>query len=108
MPKNKGAGGKNRRKGKDTTANREIVYKIFGQEYGQITKSLGNGFMEIVCFTADGNVVTRAHIRGKMRKRVWMAVLENICICIQIHIFSNVLRSKIFYAQHRKASLKYM
>ena len=31
-------------------------------------------------------------------------VMKNICKCMHLHIFSNVLRSKISYAQHRKAS----
>ena len=31
-------------------------------------------------------------------------VLKNICKCMHLHIFSNVLQSKIFYAAHRKAS----
>lgn len=72
MPKNKGAGGKKRRKGK-SDAPQEMVYKLIGQEYAQITKSLGNGFMEVMCFTSEGNISRRAHIRGNMRKRAWMA-----------------------------------
>ena len=80
MPKNKGAGGKNRRKGKGTIANRELVYKIAGQEYGQVTKSLGNGYMEVLCFTPNGNIPKRAHIRGKMRKRAWMAVGDIVLV----------------------------
>ena len=80
MPKNKGAGGKNRRKGKGTITNRELVYKIVGQEYGQVTKSLGNGYMEVLCFTSDGNIPKRAHIRGKMRKRAWMAVGDIVLV----------------------------
>ena len=31
-------------------------------------------------------------------------VLKNICKCMHLHIFSNVLLRKIFYAEHRKAS----
>lgn len=38
-------------------------------EYAQVTRMLGNGRLEALCF--DGK--TRlAHIRGKMRKRVWV------------------------------------
>lgn len=38
-------------------------------EYAQVTRMLGNGRIEAICF--DGK--TRlAHIRGKMRKRVWV------------------------------------
>ena len=48
---------------------RELVFKEDGQEYAQATKMLGNGRLEAICF--DG--VTRlCHIRGKLRKRVWI------------------------------------
>mmetsp|Transcript_21211 Transcript_21211/g.71316 ORF Transcript_21211/g.71316 Transcript_21211/m.71316 type:complete len:176 (-) Transcript_21211:1222-1749(-) len=70
MPKNKGKGGKNRRRGKnDNDSKRELVYKEDGQEYAQVTKMLGNGRLEAYCF--DG-VNRLCHIRGKLRKRVWI------------------------------------
>ncbi|CEP02373.1 Eukaryotic translation initiation factor 4C [Plasmodiophora brassicae] len=70
MPKNKGKGGKNRRRGKNEgDEKRELTVKEDGQEYAQVVKMLGNGRLEAVCF--DGK--TRlCHIRGKMRKRVWI------------------------------------
>merc|ERR1712192_381693 len=71
MPKNKGKGGKNRRRGKNEMEGqkRELVFKEDGQEYAQAIKMLGNGRLEAICF--DG--VTRlCHIRGKLRKRVWI------------------------------------
>src|SRR5277367_2958187 len=81
MPKNKGAGGKNRRKGKGTSdIPIELIYKGPDQMYGQVTKSLGNGFLEIMCFSDKGNVIKRAHIRGKMRRRVWMVVGDIILV----------------------------
>jgi translation initiation factor 1A len=70
MPKNKGKGGKNRRRGKnDNDSKRELTYKEDGQEYAQVTKMLGNGRLEAYCF--DG-VSRLCHIRGKLRKRVWI------------------------------------
>ncbi|KAJ1655611.1 Translation initiation factor 1A [Dispira simplex] len=71
MPKNKGKGGKNRRRGKNENEGekRELVFKEEGQEYAQVTKMLGNGYLEAQCF--DG-VKRLAHIRGKMRKKVWI------------------------------------
>lgn len=84
MPKNKGLGGKKRRKGKGATnfEKRELITKGVGQEYAQIVKSLGTDFMEVICFTNSGNSTKRGHIRGTMRKRVWLAsgdiVLVNI------------------------------
>ncbi|XP_032666280.1 uncharacterized protein LOC116841909 [Odontomachus brunneus] len=71
MPKNKGKGGKNRRRGKNEneTEKRELVFKEDGQEYAQVTKMLGNGRLEAMCF--DG-VKRLCHIRGKLRKKVWI------------------------------------
>jgi len=84
MPKNKGAGGKKRRKSKGgLVKTKELVYKSDGQEYGQITRSLGNGYMEVMCFDTNCNVIRRAHICGKMRKRVWMAVGDIVLVNIR-------------------------
>ncbi|KAG0168056.1 Translation initiation factor 1A [Apophysomyces sp. BC1034] len=71
MPKNKGKGGKNRRRGKNENegSKRELIFKEEGQEYAQVTKMLGNGRVEAQCF--DG-VRRLAHIRGKLRKKVWI------------------------------------
>jgi len=71
MPKNKGKGGKNRRRGKNENDNekRELVFKEEGQEYAQVVKMLGNGRLEALCFDGEKRL---AHIRGKMRKKVWI------------------------------------
>eukprot|EP00039_Didymoeca_costata_P032549 m.38302 g.38302 ORF g.38302 m.38302 type:complete len:144 (+) comp9416_c0_seq2:95-526(+) len=71
MPKNKGKGGKNRRRGKNEneTDKRELIFKEDGQEYAQVAKMLGNGRLEALCF--DG-VKRLCHIRGKLRKKVWI------------------------------------
>eukprot|EP01147_Barroeca_monosierra_P005275 gene5275-7052_t len=72
MPKNKGKGGKNRRRGKNQNESdkRELVFKEDGQEYATVTRMLGNGRCELNCF--DG--VTRlGNIRGTMRKKVWIS-----------------------------------
>jgi len=71
MPKNKGKGGKNRRRGKNEneTEKRELVFKEEGQEYAQVLKMLGNGRLDALCF--DG-VKRLCHIRGKLRKKVWI------------------------------------
>jgi translation initiation factor 1A len=47
----------------------ELVFKEDGQEYAQVTKMLGNGRLEAMCF--DG-VKRLCHIRGKLRKKVWI------------------------------------
>lgn len=71
MPKNKGKGGKNRRRGKNENEDekRELVFKEDGQEYAQVLKMLGNGRLEAFCFDS---VKRLCHIRGKLRKKVWI------------------------------------
>eukprot|EP00884_Botryococcus_braunii_P004801 jgi/Botrbrau1/14321/Bobra.0287s0014.1 len=70
MPKNKGKGGKNRRRGKnESEEKRELVFKEDGQEYAQVLRMLGNGRLEAMCID---NVKRMCHIRGKMRKKVWV------------------------------------
>ncbi|KAG5462999.1 MAG: eukaryotic translation initiation factor 1A, partial [Olpidium bornovanus] len=91
MPKNKGKGGKNRRRGKNEndSEKRELVFKEDGQgcdfegggwpapqsaarrraEYAQVVKMLGNGRLEAQCFDGEKRL---AHIRGKLRKKVWI------------------------------------
>lgn len=79
MPKNKGKGGKNRRRGKNENESekRELVFKEDGQEYAQVIKMLGNGRLEAMCF--DG-VRRLCHIRGKLRKKVWINTSDIILI----------------------------
>ncbi|RYC60650.1 hypothetical protein CHU98_g5568 [Xylaria longipes] len=93
MPKNKGKGGKNRRRGKNESdkEKRELVYvflppfsnnmmesqltgpdhsfKEEGQEYAQVVKMLGSGRLSCSCFDGQTRL---AHIRGKLRKKVWI------------------------------------
>lgn len=71
MPKNKGKGGKNRRRGKNENEaeKRELVFKEDGQEYAQVAKMLGNGRLEAICFDGTKRL---CHIRGKLRKKVWI------------------------------------
>lgn len=38
-------------------------------EYAQVTRMLGNGRLEAVCFDGQKRL---CHIRGKMRKKVWV------------------------------------
>lgn len=63
------AGGKNRRRGKNENESekRELIFKEDEQEYAQVTKMLGNGRLEAMCFDGQKRL---CHIRGKMRKKV--------------------------------------
>jgi len=80
MPKNKGAGGKNRRRGKnegDDESKRELVFREDGQEYAQVLKMLGGSQVEAYCFD---DVKRKCHIRGKMTKKVWICTGDIILI----------------------------
>jgi len=75
MPKNKGKGGKNRRRGKNENDDikRELIMKEEGQSYAQVTRILGNGHLEAFCFDMNtGGKKRLCHIRGKLRKIVWI------------------------------------
>merc|ERR1719276_62841 len=73
MPKSnsKGKGGKNRRRGKGggEDEKRELIFKEDGQEYAQVLRMLGNGRLEAQCVDGTKRL---CHIRGKMRKKVWV------------------------------------
>jgi len=71
MPKNKGKGGKNRRRGKNENeaTKRELDLKEEGQEYAQVTKILGNGRLRCFCFDGKERL---CNIRGKLRRKVWI------------------------------------
>ncbi|KAJ8772195.1 hypothetical protein K2173_027372 [Erythroxylum novogranatense] len=79
MPKNKGKGGKNKKRGKNEAEDnkRELVFKEDGQEYAQVLRMLGNGRLEAMCI--DG-IKRLCHIRGKMHKKVWISTGDIILI----------------------------
>ena len=95
MPKNKGKGGKNRRRGKNENEGlkRELVFKEDGQEYAQVIKMLGNGRLEAMCF--DG-VKRLCHIRGKLRKKVWINQSDIILVGLRDYQASLIFPSLWF------------
>lgn len=82
MPKNKGKGGKNRKKGKNdnTPVKRELLFKEVDQEYGIVVKMLGKCNMDIEC--ADG-VKRIGHVRGSMRKKVWVNMGDTVLVSLR-------------------------
>ena len=82
MPKNKGKGGKKHKRGKgdQEQVKRELIFKEDGQEYGQVLRMLGNGRCEVSCFD---NVKRLCHIRGKMRKKVWVMVGDIVLVSLR-------------------------
>ena len=74
-------GGKNQKKKKKTQAeDRECRFKDESEEYAQIIKILGDGRFQCKC--ADG-VERVAHVRGKMRKRIWLANGDIILVSLR-------------------------
>ena len=81
MPKNTGMGGNKRKKGKkQVQEDRELRMKDESEEYAQIVKILGDGRFQCKC--ADG-VDRVAHVRGKMRKRTWLANGDIILVSLR-------------------------
>ena len=68
---------KNRKK---ENQKRELEFKTDGQEYGQVTKILGNGRMTIFCCDGKERMGT---IRGKMRKRVWIRDSDYVLVSLR-------------------------
>eukprot|EP00261_Vitis_vinifera_P034106 XP_019075349.1 PREDICTED: eukaryotic translation initiation factor 1A-like [Vitis vinifera] len=81
MPKNKGKGGKNRKRGKNEADDekQELVFKEDGQEYAQVLRMLGNGRCEAMCIDGTKRL---CHIRGKMHKKVWIAAGDIILVSL--------------------------
>ena len=80
MPKNKGKGGKNFKKGKKSSegeTRRDLIFKEDGQEYAQVTKMLGDSRVALVCY--DG-IARTGLIRGTMRRRVWINMGDIVLI----------------------------
>ncbi|CAL9218426.1 unnamed protein product [Arabidopsis halleri] len=79
MPKNKGKGGKNKKRGKNEADDdkRELVYKEFGQEYAQVVRMLGNGRCEAACVDGSKRL---CHIRGTLHKKVWISAGDIILV----------------------------
>ncbi|XP_010488695.1 PREDICTED: eukaryotic translation initiation factor 1A-like [Camelina sativa] len=79
MPKNKGKGGKNRKRGKNEADDekRELIFKEDGQEYAQVQRMLGNGRCEAMCIDGTKRL---CHIRGKMHKKVWIAAGDIVLV----------------------------
>jgi len=64
----------------DFKSTKHVDKKSEDQEYGQVTKLLGNCRLEVLCF--DG--VTRlCHIRGSMRKKVWIKMNDVVLVSLR-------------------------
>ncbi|EGC40463.1 hypothetical protein DICPUDRAFT_91014 [Dictyostelium purpureum] len=103
MPKNKGKGGKNRRRGKnENEQKRELQFKEDGQEYAQVLRMLGNGRLEAQCFDGEKRL---CHISGKLRKKEW--INNGDIILLQLRDYQNekadvILRYNVDEARNLK------
>lgn len=86
MPKSKGKGGKKRKgaKNQGEYSKRELVFKEEGTEYAQVLRMLGNGRVEAHCFDGQKRL---CHIRGSMRKKVW--INQNDIILVGLRDFQD-------------------
>lgn len=101
------------------------MFKEEGQEYAQVVKMLGNGRLEAQCFDGARRL---AHIRGKLRKKVWInqgdiillslrdyqdekgdviMKYSGMCICIQILCDVRVLTSRLLPADEARSLKAY-
>lgn len=82
MPKNKGKGGKNRRRGKNENDNfkRELAIADLGQTYAQVLRMLGSANVEALCADQRKRI---CHIRGKMNKKIWINVGDIILVSVR-------------------------
>lgn len=83
MPKNKGRGGKLFRKGKkkglDDTK-KTITFRENGEEYGLVTKMLGNRRISVLCNDGKNRI---ASIPGKFKKKVWINMDDIVLLNIR-------------------------
>jgi translation initiation factor 1A len=79
MPPNK-KGGKNYKKGKHTDDAPVIFERLEDQMYARVIKILGNCNLLVYCNDGRERI---CHIRGNMRKKVWMNVGDIVLISIR-------------------------
>jgi translation initiation factor 1A len=79
MPPNK-KGGKNYKKGKHDNDDPTLYERLDGQMYGRVLKQLGNCNVLVYC---NDNRERICHIRGNMRKKVWISPGDIVLISLR-------------------------
>ena len=79
MPPNK-KGGKNYKKGKHVTDEPIVYERLEDQMYGRVLKLLGGCNALVYC---NDNKERLCHIRGSMRKKVWIATGDIVLISVR-------------------------
>jgi len=80
------------------------LYHSYVTEYAQVTKMLGNGRLEAMCF--DG-VKRLCHIRGKLRKKVGSVTHTSVLIVYDLYITFWVWLSRWLYSSFSVIIIQY-
>lgn len=73
MPKNKGKGGKKRRRGANRPPkDRKLEYAGDDEDYAKVIKPLGDRRFSVMCMNHPDRQDVIGHVRGKMKKREWV------------------------------------
>ena len=87
MPKTNTKGGKKKKRGKNGVVepnNKRIVLKTPGQVYGQITKTIGGGKFNVLCYDNKMNPIERiCLVRGSMRKKIWLKPEDFVLVALR-------------------------
>lgn len=81
MPKNKGKGGKKKRRGANTSSRiRKLEYAGDDEDYAKVIKLLGDRRCSVMCMKHPEREDVIGHIRGKMKKREWVRIGDWVLI----------------------------
>lgn len=84
MPRTNTQGGKKKKRGKNglvESKSNKIQYATDFQVYGTITKIIGGGKFNVLCY--DNNNERICRVRGNMRKKIWLNHGDTILIALR-------------------------
>jgi len=81
--KNKKKSGGSKRNLSEKKERRELLFAEDSQQYARVSKRLGDGRFEVLCY-GDGQE-RLAHVRGKMWKRVWIVVGDLVLVATRAY-----------------------
>ena len=82
MPKKTKKGGHARRAGKQRSdeSERDLLFREANQEYGQVTRVLGDMRFDVRCFDGKNR---QCKVRGKMRRKVWVKAGDVVLVSLR-------------------------
>lgn len=81
MGKKIAGGKKNKKYRKDSVRKTELVFREDEQAYARITRSMGDSRFECNLLETNENVV--GHVRGTLKKRMWMKVGDFVLVSLR-------------------------